>query len=305
MIVFLKKPTDKSELIAAIEYFQPTTLWVFLFEENKRITEREVRKWKDLDNLTLNFKNFTKKNFTKKNLLNQITEIRDCKHVGLPLGNHRVFYKIIPKLKSLGYITIHFSDGVNDCFSLSGFLLSVKVKGVFGFLKSVYSYFEYKKALADFCFFQLYPLKSCLSKDSLPTKQVKKNVLNSILSKELNDNKIDTLILPGFGETTESLISFFNIKTNYCATSKEKVININGLVKPIKNYITAEDVIRSNRIKNIYGTGSSAFFFAKNHDRNIECNVMINGKLNKNQGRFAEYFFVKYGKKLGIKFYKE
>ena len=32
---------------------------------------------------------------------------------------------------------------------------------------------------------------------------------------------------------------------------------------------------------------------------------MINGKLNKNQGSFAEYFFVKYAKKLDIKFYKE
>ena len=305
MIVFLKKPADKSELIAAVEYFQTTTLWVFLFEENKRITEREIRKWKELDNVILKFKIFRKAVFTRQELLNEIADIKDCKQVGLPLGNHRVFYKIMPKLKSLGYTTIHFSDGVNDCFSLSGFLLSVKVKGVLGFIKSVYSYFEYKKSVADFCFYQLYPLKSCFSKVSLPPKLEKNNMLNTLLIKEINDKQVDTLILPGFGETTESLISFFNIKTNYCATSKEKELNINGLVRPIKNSITAEDVIRSGRIKHLFGTASSACFFAKNYDSNIDCNVMINGKLNENQGRFAEYFFVKYGNKLGIKFHQE
>ena len=42
MISFLKKPADKFELLAAIEYFKPINLTVFLFEGNNRISEKEV-----------------------------------------------------------------------------------------------------------------------------------------------------------------------------------------------------------------------------------------------------------------------
>ena len=303
MISFLKKPADKSELLAAIEYFKPINLTVLLFEGNNRISEKEVRSWKGTEKLNLKFKNFDSKVFSQYILFNEIAKIKDCKYVCLPVGNHRAFYKVMPKLKAAGYTTIHISDGVNDSFSLIGFLLSVKLRGVLGFFKSFYSYFEYKKALADYCFFQLFPLKSCLSKKTLPCKSEVRN--NFELEKELTDNNIDTLILPGWGETDVSLVSFFNVKNNYCATSKDKKININGRWNTIDNFISAEDVIRSGKIKYVYGTASSACYFVKNYDSSIECHVYVNGELNKTQGLFSEFFFVKKGKQLGVKFYKK
>lgn len=303
LIAVIKKPADKNELLSIIKYFGIKRLSIITYTNNPRINESTISDWtKDLK-ITPSFYKLDRAKVTSQNFIRFLDSLGEFKYLAIPISNIRPFYKAVPLLKKSGKTIIHISDGTPDAFSLWGYGMGAKVKSFPSFIKATISYFEYRKAKANFCFFQLHPLKCCFSENTLPLVEV--GVYADVYSEHMRvieTENINTLVVPGWGETVESLIELFPETKSYCATSKDKQINVNGNWQKIDHFITAEDVLKTGKIKKVIGTASTAVLFAKIFDPTIECFVVLNGFLNKQFGRYFERHYRILGEKIGIKF---
>lgn len=305
LITVIKKPTDKVELLSIIDHYKPQKISVVTYKDFSRINSADVAKWfTDIDVIP-SFYEIDREGLTAEKFIDFLDTLQPYQVLALPIGNLRAFYKCVPVLRrkrGKDLTIVHISDGVIDAFQLFQFCVALRGNGLKGFMKAFYSYFEYKKALADTCFFQLYPLKAALAKDTLPVLTSKPAEIPEEIRQKLADNRVDTLLLPGWGETVETLLEAFPEVKNYCATTKELKMYINREYFELEDYITGEDVIKSGIVKQIVGTASSAVYFAKLYDKNIGCKVLLNGVLNKTYGSLYEKIFKLNGEKLSIEF---
>ena len=301
LIIIIKKPADKEEVLAAVEFIKPHKISIITYKQNPRIQEKDIAEW-FFNKKNLCFYKLEHKGLGTKQFLNYLNQFEPYHSIALPVGNLRPLYKSVPNLRKKEKTIIHISDGVPDSFSLLDFSLAIKGKGIKGISKALFTFWGYYRAKADYCFFQLYPLVSCLAKNTFPSMKAKQNGIPNIIIEQLKNSKVDTLLLPGWGETIETLLTEYPEITNYCATSKELLFTINGKSVALENFITAEDIIYSNLISKVIGTGSSAMYSAKLFNPNITCKVLLNGVLNKHYGNYYEFFYEKKGKELGIIF---
>jgi len=301
-VAIVKKPADKDEILSALDYFKPDRVTLFIFKDSLRIESEDVKKWFLSRLLTLEVLLLDTKALTRNSFILTLDKLDAFQAIAIPIGNHRAFYKSVPLLKKKGIKIIHVSDGVIDAFSLFGFCMSVKWKNFKSLFKLVVMYFEFLQGKADYCFFQLYPLPACLAKHTLPLTSKTAGVLPKSIMKLILEKKVATLLLPGWGEDEADLQKTFNLKSNYCATTKSKHIIINGQQLSLDTFITAEDVIHLGIIDRIYATASTAVYYAKLVNPDIYCKVLLNGYLNRQYGQYYEYFFRKKGQELGIEF---
>lgn len=304
LVAVIKKPTDKVELLSIIDHYKPAKISVVTYKNFSRINAGDVAKWFTDVDVVPSFHEIERETLTAEKFIGFLNTLQPYNVLALPVGNLRAFYKCVPMLRQQrkDLAIVHISDGVIDAFPLFQFCVALRGSGVKGFMKALYSYFEYKKALADTCFFQLYPLKAALAKETLPVLTSKPAVIPANIKQKLADYKVDTLLLPGWGETVETLLEAFPEVKNYCATTKELKMFINGEYFELEDYITGEDVIKSGIVKQIVGTASSAVYFARLYDKSIGCKVLLNGVLNKTYGSLYEKIFKINGEKLGIGF---
>lgn len=294
------KPSELLELRSAIVYFNIEKVIITIINK-KRIDKNIIKLFfeSDLPNINVDFLNYNFDKGVNDYKLFLSDYIEEIDYFALSLYFNRHIYKLSPYLKTKNKKIIHISDGVTNAFSLFGYILGFRTKGLFSFFKSMIIYFEYKKAKADVTFFSLYPNKSCFARKTLPLDNQ-----NTKFPGDINlINDCDILLVPGWGMSTNDLIDFFDITKKYCATSKNLEIEIDQINYPIKQYITAEDVINSRRIKRVVGTPSTALIFAKTNYPDIQVDCILTGVLNKTFGLFYEREFMKLGKKLGINFF--
>lgn len=300
MYATVGKPSELLELFSAMNYYNIDEVYITITNKS-RIDKGYIGSFFEKK---IPGKNYFFLDFDFSNSVSDYREflmqyIESIDYFSLSLYYNRHLYKISPFLKKKGKKIIHISDGITNAFSMFGYVLGFRTKGLFSFLKGMYIYFEYKKAKADVTFFALYPNKCCFSKETLPLTELKTNYPENI--KHIAD--CDTLIVPGWGMETNDLVAFFDINEKYCASSKELSININGTHRKLEHYITAEDIINYGTIKRIIGTPSTALIFAKSKYPEIQVDCVLTGELNKTYGLFYEREYIKLGKKIGVNFY--
>ena len=299
VIAFLDKASELDELYSAIKHFNITTAYICIATTN-RINKKSIECF--LEPLSISI-HFIEINFRNMKLLDFVSSVSDfdCKYVAIPISYHRIFYKSVPELRKLGNTIIHLSDSFPHAFTLPQFLLAFKVRGIWSGIKAFYSYFEYRKAIGDYCFFSLFPAKACLAKKTLPIDIKKDPEIPEPIKNELMKSNIDTLTIPGWSLSVEEINSYYEI-ANYCATTKDKIFIINGRRFELDTFLNAEILLRNYPIKKIVGSPSTVMYYAKTINPAIECSVVLDGFLNKKYGLFMEYLYTKQGKKLGIKF---
>lgn len=295
------KPTELYELYSAINYFGFDKV-IITITNKSRINKKIIFDFFELNSFDLKviFKDYNFSKGTYNDFYSFLQTFNsDINYYALSLGYNRILYKVAVLLKNENYTLIHISDGVAHAFSLIGYVLGFRFKLKFrDIVKCFIVYFEYKKSMADYSFFSLYPNFNCFSKQTLPITYEKK------ISEKMDFiKKSKTLIVPGWGMTVQDLANYFNVSNNYCATSKDKEIFVDGSCQKLTNYITGEDVIDSSSIETVVGTPSTVLIYAKTKHPNLNVHCVLTGELNKTYGLFYEYFYVKLGKKVGVKFH--
>lgn len=299
--IIIDKPSQLEEVITAINYFGLEKV-TFSIISVGRIDEITIRRAIEPLNIEVYFDNYDFKNFSLSKFVDVIKS-QNSKHVMLSINFMRVIYVGVPSLRKNGMNIIHLTDGLTNTFPLHGVLLAQNVKNIYTFFKSILIYFFYKRAKSDYCFYSLYPFKSCFSKKTSPLELKNEAKIPDNIKKELEQNKTTTLVVPGWGMSLDEILDFFKIE-EFCATSKGKEFIINKEIIYIDSYLTAETLLRTYPIKYIYGTPSTVMYFAKIMDKEIECSVILDGHLNKMYGLFFEFFYKKVGKTLGINFFR-
>ena len=303
LVAYIQRPNDKEELFGALDYYHIKKLTILL-KQWDRIDATTVGGWmKAYPMIDYNIQAIN--NLTPSSFWNVLKTLPDYTHIAMPLGCHRAFYKNVLKLRKQGKIIINISDGIVDCYGLTGWCFGFYARSLKKALQLSIVYFEHLRAKADVCFYQLYPLQSCHAKKTLPIPEISSSSIPDNIKEQLHAEKVDTLLVPGWGETIESLLSLYPDINSYCATSKERFFIINGKKIDIDNPITAELVITSNLVKKVIGTCSTAVVYAKLHYPQLDCRVVTNGELNKIFTPFYEFYYRKTGKRLGIVFIRK
>lgn len=301
LIALLDKANEIEEMFEAVQYFNLKKVYIYIINP-RRVNKESILRFSKREQIEVEYVNIKYNDLNINEFIKELLSY-NSKYIAIPTSYHRIFYKSIPILKKKRKVIIHLNDGFIHVFSIMEFLLAFKVKSLLTFLKSFISYFEYRKAIGDYSFYSLYPLKSCLSKKTLPLKNIKDPDFPTEILSILKKEDIKDLIIPGWGIDLDEIKEKFKVQ-NYCATSKDNFIIINDHKYDLDFNLNAEYLLRNYKINNIYGTPSTVMYYAKILDKNINCEVILDGHLNKMYGALMEYYYLKVGRKLGISFTK-
>ncbi|WP_152286929.1 hypothetical protein [Flavicella marina] len=293
LVVFVKKQTDRIEIDSIINAFDINRVFVFFSETSDRISLEDIKKWDivkdETDIFSINLSSISLAEFVKtiKNL--------NSKYIALPIGHHKLFYWTFLFLNKRRYLRIQISDGFIDAYPLFESILGARFRNFFGLLKSFIMFPVLYFAKADLCFFQLYPLKSCYSKSTLP-------IIDVVNKMNLNvEESISNLIIPSSSISINKIIEVFG-EMDYISTSKHKEINISGKVNSLDTFITAEDVINNYQgLEKIISTLSTVVIYSAIKRPDLEVVCCLDGTMNKIYGKTYEYSFQKLCKTINVK----
>lgn len=272
--ICLEKYSDWLEAYSIFRFWEKIDEVTILYIENERNNKIAV------ETLFAEFKknhNFKYKSF--KNREDFFTGIAGnlCEQVAgdilaAPFIRYRKIWKIVPKARKKGIITVHLSESLPDSFGRLGYRLGYRLgfrlvnglslKGLlkqFISLPLMYVYAVTHKP--DYCFYNMFPaVKNKFVKKTLraylPSVESKKDYVKGLTGEEKRP-----LLIGGFGYDVIMMSQYLGL-SKYIATSKNKEIIIDGKTYPLDRYICAEEVMLSGCTDAIIGYNSTAICWA-------------------------------------------
>lgn len=212
--------------------------------------------------------------------------------VAMPFVRYLSIWKSLSKIPK-GIRTIHMSEGLPETFGQIGYRIGFRGKKLKSYISLPYAKLYSMLNKADVCYFQAYPrFKNPFAKETHPMLVPPLVSSKNELLKDLIGDKKRPLILGGFGYDVFKMAAKLGIE-EYIASSKGPEIIIDGKVHPLKELVSAEEILLSRNVSKIIGYTSNVILWAKliTPDMPITCYAVTG--LNK----FASPFFGWYAKK--------
>ena len=175
----------------------------------------------------------------------------------------------------------------------------------FNFFKCAVLYFKLINNLSDISF-SIFSNYSAFSKKTI---RIKPNRSHSNQAKEILDNvmpllckaKNGILLIPTSHVTAEKIISHFKLHEfigRILISSKTGELTMNNKKYRANSSISAEELLQTGYISEVYGGPSTATFYAKELNSNINVTTLTTYEQNK----FYGYTHIKWLKKQSIKY---
>lgn len=276
LITIVQKPANESQIESMIAYYRPSHLTLLIQSDSGRIDLESILQWQCIKNYAgqLEHENIDFFNVTSKNLRTLLKQKKPFTHIALPLYVGLPYWLNVRWLKQFSTV-INLADGSTENTTIKDCFLRIKVKktNFYHRLKSILLPVIIRRFFkADICFFPFSPTyQSCFAKQSLAVNPISLDQnKKALISKIIKENDPEYLFIGGYEYTPEYLAGLY--KTDkFIATSKEKVIIINGEKKPIDLFICAEDVLSVFKPKAVVGCASDAVLSAKLLYPDIPC----------------------------------
>ncbi|MEJ1354051.1 MAG: hypothetical protein RPU39_05090 [Candidatus Sedimenticola sp. (ex Thyasira tokunagai)] len=291
IIAVVKKNYDFIELEAMLDKHKPNQLRLFVYTEKNNIKLHNYAK-NVLRSLSLKFKNRSINIEEKYLYIDKIKNGRDIYNiilpfiegdciVALPLGNGRYFVDSVKYFNRNPNVTCyHLSDGILDFIPRHKYYFIKNKLSIINLLKSLLSYFKLINNRSEFSF-SIFSNYSAFSKN---TTKIKPNSNYSKQAREMIDDvmplvskaKNGILLIPTNTISKEMLMLNFNLQgltERIIISSKTGEVVLNN-----KEYwsgipISAEELLQTGYISQIYAGPSTAAFYAK--ELNSDASVTI------------------------------
>ncbi|MBD1152602.1 hypothetical protein IDH08_04430 [Pelagibacterales bacterium SAG-MED22] len=306
-IVVIKKRSDFIELEEIIKFYNTNHLCLCIFSNNKIEKFSRIA----LEDLTKKFKNKVKKIdsfFFNKNIKNgydiyeELVKLLTKKNVVvLPLANGFHFINAAGIFKKNKNVTVcHISDGILDSISRYKFYLIKNKLTLINIFKSFVFITKLFYNQTDYSF-SIWASYSPFSKKTINIKPnfnyhlETKSRLEGILTKSQIPKKL-ILLIPSHIVDKDLLIKHYKLEKDI---NKVIVSTYTGEVffKNKKYYlngpVTAEELLQTNCFHKVFAGPSTAAFYAKKINPDIEVSILSNYKQRKHWGKLQDIWIGK------------
>ena len=320
IIVIVKKNFDFIELESIIDLYKPDHLHLFSFTSKNNFELHNFAK-NVLKSLVLKFK---KRVLKIEESFFYIDEIRNGKDVynklspfidgeciiGLPLANSRFFVDSVKYFnKNPNVVVCHLTDSVLDFIPRHKYFFIKHKLSFFNVFKCVVLYFKLINNLSHISF-SIFSNYSAFSKKTI---RIKPNCSHSSVAREMIDDvmpllskaKNGILLIPTPCVSVELLVSHFKLHEfidRIIISSKTGVVTINNKEHCANSPMSAEQLLQTGYISEIYAGPSTAAFYAKELNSNINTTILSTYEQNKSYGFAHIGWLKKQSIKYNIKF---
>lgn len=220
--------------------------------------------------------------------------------VAMPFVRYISIWKALKKIPNF-VITIHISEGMPENFGQIGYRLGFRSKKIKTWITLPFAKLFAILNKIDICYFPSYPFfnnpftKVTRLVHIPPLVNSKKIVLEELLGPVKRP-----LIIGGFGFDVAKMAKVLELKY-YIATSKEMEIIIDGVSIPLKERISAEEIIIGNYVSALFSYTSNVVVWCKRINPEIPIQCYKSSGINHFAGPLYSYFAKKALLKMGIK----
>jgi len=316
IIVIVKKNFDFIELESIIDLYKPDHLHLFSFTSKNNFELHNFAKTV-LKSLVLKFK---KRVLKIEESFFYIDEIRNGKDVynklspfidgeciiGLPLANSRFFVDSVKYFnKNPNVVVCHLTDSILDFIPRHKYFFKKYKLSFLNIFKCVFLYLKLINNLSDISF-SIFSNYSAFSKKTI---KIKPNRNHSNQAREMLDGVIPLLskakngilLIPTQKVSAELLISHFKLHEfmgRIIISSKFGDVTMNNKKYWANSSISAEELLQTGYISEIYAGPSTAIFYAKELNSNINTTILSTYEQNK----FYGYAHIGWLKKQSIRY---
>ena len=320
IIVIVKKHYDFIELESIIDFYKPDHLHLFSFTSKNNFELHNFAKTV-LKSLVLKFK---KKVLKIEESFFYMDEIRNGKDVynklspfidgeciiGLPLANSRFFIDSVKYFnKNPNVVVCHLTDSILDFIPRHKYFFIKHKLSFLNIFKCVFLYLKLINNLSDISF-SIFSNYSAFSKKTI---KIKPNRNHSNQAREMLDGVIPLLskakngilLIPTQKVSAELLISHFKLHEfmgRIIISSKFGDVTMNNKKYWANSSISAEELLQTGYISEIYAGPSTAIFYAKELNSNINTTILSTYEQNKFYGYAHIIWLKKQSIKYNIKF---
>ena len=292
IIAIVKKNFDFIELEALVEFYKPDHLHLFSFTSKNNFELHDLAKIV-LKGLVSKFKkrslkieqSFFYRNEIRngKDVYNKLSPFIDGECViALPLANSRFLVDSVKYFnKNRNVLICHLTDSVLDFIPRHKYFFIKSKLSFFNFFKCVVLYFKLINNLSDISF-SIFSNYSAFSKKTIRTKP---NCFHSSVARETIDKampllsklKNGILLIPTQRVSAELLVSHFKLHEfvdRIIISSKFGVVTMNNKEYWANSPISAEELLQTGYIYEVYAGPSTAAFYAKELDSNINTIIL-------------------------------
>jgi hypothetical protein len=310
IIIIVKKNSDFIELESIIDFYKPDHLHLFALTSKNNDHFNNFAKG-FLKSLVLKFKKRVLKieeSFfyidevkNGKDIYNKLSPFIDGKCViGLPLANGRFFLDSVKYFnKNPNVVVCHVKDGMLDFIPRHKYFFKKYNLSFINIFKCVFLYFKLINSLSHVSF-SIYSSYSAFSKKTIKTKP---NCSHSSVARETIDEvmpllsklKNGILLIPSQRVSAELLVSHFKLHEfidRIIISSKFGVVTMNNKEHWANTPISAEELLQTGYISEVYAGPSTAAFYAKELNFNINTTILSTYEQKKLYG-FAHIGWIK------------